>query len=231
MAELNKKSYRLLRYLVTIMLIAVLMTGATYGSVDDKTVTNEFMGEPSVTPPVDKTVTVNVTKVWDPANGHPDSVTVQLYRDGEPYGSPETLNANNNWTFRWTELKKDNTWTVDEPDVPKGYVKKVTGSATDGFIITNTRETTKKPPVRPPTKPPTDTPGDYAGIDTIDIGEENPPTAGKDPEPGKELPIGIPKTGDGADPRPWLIILAASTILLRKALFFRKRHEFTRNQK
>ncbi|MCL2695179.1 MAG: Cna B-type domain-containing protein [Clostridiales bacterium] len=79
-------------------------------------------------------------KVWAGANNpsRPGSVTVQLYRDGEPFGEPVTLNASNNWRYIWTNLEKGPVWTVDEIDVPEGYAKSVTGNASDGFVITNT---------------------------------------------------------------------------------------------
>jgi len=226
MAELNKKSYRLLRYLVTIMLIAVLMTGATYGLQDTTIVANEFIGKPGVTPPSD--TTVNVTKVWKPTNKHPDSVTVQLYRDGEPYGSPITLDAENNWTYRWTGLDRNNTWTVDEPNVPDGYTKEVASSALNSYIITNTQKTTK---TKQKPDPPGNTQDQYPGIDTIGIPDEDSPSAGRDPNRELELPTNIPKTGDAANPRLWLIILAASTLMLRYVLFFRTKRKAMQNQK
>lgn len=76
-----------------------------------------------------------------------DSVTVQLYRNGEPYsftmfgrvvddGRVE-LSAANRWQHTWSGLDTGYKWTVAELNVPKGYVSTVNyygGSA----IITNT---------------------------------------------------------------------------------------------
>lgn len=76
-----------------------------------------------------------------------DSVTVQLYRNGEPYsltmfgrvvddGRVE-LSAANRWQHTWSGLDAGYKWTVAELNVPKGYVSTVNyygGSA----IITNT---------------------------------------------------------------------------------------------
>lgn len=85
------------------------------------------------------TTEVSVTKVW--IGDHPDqpqSVQVQLYGDGEPYGSPVTLSHENDWTYTWTELDGDVEWTVDEPHVPDGYIKQIAGGAISGYIIINT---------------------------------------------------------------------------------------------
>ena len=76
-----------------------------------------------------------------------ESVTVQLYRNGEPYsltmfgrvvddGRVE-LSAANRWQHTWSGLDTGYNWTVAELNVPKGYVSTVNyygGSA----IITNT---------------------------------------------------------------------------------------------
>lgn len=87
----------------------------------------------------DKT-SFTVTKNWvDNGTNRPSSVDVQLYKDGVVEGNVVTLNSANNWTYTWTNLDKyDNdqliTYTVDEPTVPTGYTKTVSGS-----IITNTK--------------------------------------------------------------------------------------------
>jgi len=88
-----------------------------------------------------ETISVKVTKVWQGEGPHPQSVQVQLYRDGTAFGSPSSLSAANNWTRTWTGLDKGHTWTVDEPNVPAGYTKTVSGDAVNGFTITNTRQT------------------------------------------------------------------------------------------
>lgn len=90
-----------------------------------------------------------VEKKWSDGNENHmrDSVTVQLYRNGEPYsftmfgrviddGRAE-LNASNGWQHTWRGLDTGYKWTVAELNVPKGYVSTVNyygGSA----IITNT---------------------------------------------------------------------------------------------
>ena len=85
---------------------------------------------------------VRVTKLWqdDNAANRPGSVKVQLYRDGAAYGSPVVLNNGNGWTHTWSGLKKGPAWTVDEPDVPTGYTRTISGDAVNGFTITNSRK-------------------------------------------------------------------------------------------
>lgn len=92
---------------------------------------------------------LSVEKRWSDGNDKHmrDSVTVQLYRNGEPYsftmfgrvvddGRVE-LSAANRWQHTWSGLDAGYKWTVAELNVPKGYVSTVNyygGSA----IITNT---------------------------------------------------------------------------------------------
>lgn len=115
---------------------------------DGYTITNE------------RAVSVSASKVWedfdDKEGKRPDSVTVRLYADGEAAGGPVSLDDRNGWTYTWTDLpmKKNGSdirYTVDEPEVPDGYSKAVTGDANEGFTITNTY-TPVKPPQAPPKK-------------------------------------------------------------------------------
>lgn len=100
----------------------------TYGD-DGYTVTNTY-----VSPKIDYTV----NKVWkDTFITHPD-IDIQLYRDGEAYGDKITLGMGET-SYTWTDLDetdgygKKYVYTVDEVDVPQGYIKQV-----DGSTITNT---------------------------------------------------------------------------------------------
>ena len=79
---------------------------------------------------------LTVTKEWIGENpdGHPDSIEVQLYQDGEAHDTA-TLDNNNGWTHTWEELDDYYEWTVSEPDVPLGYTAEVTGEDTDWTII------------------------------------------------------------------------------------------------
>ena len=90
---------------------------------------------------------VTVTKAWvdnNNRNNHrPDAIKVQLKADGVNSGEEITLNAENNWTYTWSDLDqkkagKDIAYTVEETGKAAGYISTVTGNAEEGFIITNT---------------------------------------------------------------------------------------------
>ena len=94
-----------------------------------------------------KPETVNVRKVWviDDGGERPDSVSVQLMRDGEPFGDPVTLNDDNDWSYAWNDLESGHNWTVVELNVPDGFKATVSQSG-DTFTIINddtTEETTE----------------------------------------------------------------------------------------
>lgn len=86
-----------------------------------------------------KPVEISVKKVWtaDKDLTRPDSVKVALYRDGKEYDT-QILSAANDWAYTWKgeAFTDEYTWTVDEPDVPKGYGKDVKQDGTS-FTITN----------------------------------------------------------------------------------------------
>ena len=90
----------------------------------------------------DRYTSVSVRKVWNDGNNpdRPASVLVQLLRDGVAYGEPIALNAANQWMHTWRELDLGAVWTVYELDIAEGYTKTITGSAENGFVITNTYE-------------------------------------------------------------------------------------------
>ena len=87
-------------------------------------------------------VEVSVKKVWEASEGvvHPESVEAVLYRDGEEFATV-TLSAENDWSYIWSGLTDEYSWSVDEKSVPEGYTKNVTGEGND-FTITNTKEFT-----------------------------------------------------------------------------------------
>lgn len=263
MNKKKKRTLRLLRLAVTIILMAVLMLNTTYGYQGKVSYENKFLGEKDSggkKPPgeSDSRISVKVSKVWETPDDHPASVTVQLYRNGAPSGNPITLNSRNNWKHEWTHLAKNNTWTVDELIVPEGYKKTITGNSSAGFVITNTKEPGEPTPTEKPEPPqetetpvtpkPSETPEPPKVTEPPATPEvsQNPEKTPEQPEqPGEEdngyhiddpdIPGGgietppnydnvdLPKTGDDMDARPWLIILAISTLILRYILFFRKK--------
>ena len=89
-----------------------------------------------------------VTKKWlDEArnpltSGIPDSITVQLYQNGQPYGEPIELSTANNWFYRWQDLPEEDAfgndfdYRVEELKVPDGFYSKVEKSG-KAHTITN----------------------------------------------------------------------------------------------
>ena len=96
---------------------------------------------------------VSVTKVWDDQNDkdhmRPLEIKVQLLADGEKYGEPVVLNADNNWIYSWTGLNEKNegkviAYTVEEIAV-EGYETELVGNAETGFVLIN-HHTVEEPP-------------------------------------------------------------------------------------
>ncbi|WP_156854135.1 Cna B-type domain-containing protein [Oceanobacillus sp. AG] len=80
------------------------------------------------------------TKVWkDGESVRPDSIQLQLYRGGEAYGEPVTL-EDGETEYTWTDLDvtdidgKVYDYTVDEVQVPDNFKKTISG---DGLTVTN----------------------------------------------------------------------------------------------
>ncbi|MBQ6833732.1 MAG: Cna B-type domain-containing protein [Lachnospiraceae bacterium] len=88
--------------------------------------------------PFVNTTSLYVKKVWagDANPDKPDSVTVQLLQNDEFYNKIE-LSAENNWSFRWTELDIEKDWTIVEVDVPEGYTATYKNDG-NSWTITNT---------------------------------------------------------------------------------------------
>ena len=96
---------------------------------------------------------VQVTKSWadhdNQDDKRPENVKVQLLADGkEVEGKTLTLTATNNWTDTFTDLDEyafgeKIQYSVKEETVGNGYTSVLSGSAEEGFTITNTREPEK----------------------------------------------------------------------------------------
>ena len=99
------------------------------------------------------TTSIKVEKIWqdidgDAAESHPESVTVTLLQNGERYGEPVVLSAENNWSHTWENLpKKDDknnpyTYTVVETPVD-GFETSYENNEgiTDGMITVINKET------------------------------------------------------------------------------------------
>lgn len=102
--------------------------------------------------PVEEPITdYQVKKVWkgdDDAASRPDSVKIQLVKDGSIVETV-TLNAENQWSYSWNDMGK-HTWKVQEIQVPENYTATVTQNGTL-FTITNTFVSSSQPSLGPGT--------------------------------------------------------------------------------
>ena len=150
----------------------------------------------------DPTVQRHVLKVWEDEGSEdkrPESVTVDLFRDGELYAS-EVLSAENSWRHDWTNLNAGHDWQVAEREV-EGYTVSVSQTGTtfaSTFVITNTIDEDLEDP---------DTPkGNKDPEETKSPEETKDPEASKSPdedgdEDGEDIPdndtplTNLPQTG------------------------------------
>lgn len=177
-----------------------------------KTYEVELQNEPSTS--------IHVQKAWsgDAEADRPDSITVKLLADGNDTEHTLTLTADNGWEGKFTDLPKYRTdgddqveivYTVTEDEVA-GYTSTVTGTAEDGYTITNTRDVPPPttPPVTPPATPPVTPPTTPPSTQP-----DTPPTA---PESGKPL-ARTGATGSG------LLVAAGATLVAAGALLVSQR--------
>lgn len=82
-------------------------------------------------------VNYTVTKEWkDDKKNRPQSVEVEIYKDGEVI-SNQILSSSNNWTYEWETVDDGSVWTIVERNVPDGYNVSILNSGRN-FIIVNT---------------------------------------------------------------------------------------------
>ncbi|WP_058308511.1 Cna B-type domain-containing protein [Gracilibacillus massiliensis] len=83
-------------------------------------------------------VDITGTKVWE--GGPKPAIDLQLYRNGEVFEEPQTLEEGSE-AYTWSNLDRTDidgneyTYTVDEVDVPENYDKTISA---DGLTVTNT---------------------------------------------------------------------------------------------
>lgn len=99
------------------------------------TITNTYTHTP-------ETISIPVTKKWVGGKGGP--VTVRLSANGTDTGLVLELSESNDWKDTFTNLPKfsdgkEIDYSISE-DLVKGYVSKISGTADDGFTVTNTKE-------------------------------------------------------------------------------------------
>lgn len=150
-----------------------------------------------------KTTDISVTKKWvgDKPEDRPESITVNLLKNGEPMEDMSlTLAQSNGWMGKFENIpltdEKGKTieYTISENEV-KGYSSKITGNMVDGFVITNT-------------KPEPEEPGEPEEPD-------KPDKPDKSDKPGKPK---SPGTGDNGFGYTWsaMAVIAALGILYLK---------------
>lgn len=109
----------------------------TYGTGDAKAETVDYVEKPVLQ--VDS-LTIPVNKVWkNTVAGEQVAVKVELYQDGKlaPYKTL-MLNADNQWQSEFKHVAKHHQYQVKEQTID-GFVSAVTGDATTGFTVTNTK--------------------------------------------------------------------------------------------
>ena len=151
---------------------------------------------------------ISVAKVWDDSDNadgkRPESVVVELYRDGT-YVGYQTVKPDDDgkWATTFENLPKadadgnDYVYTVKEREV-EGYTAEISGNAADGFTITN-RKTVTPPAPEEPGKP--EEPG-------------TPEEPGSPEQPSKPGKPAVPATGDAAALWPAALLAMAGAALV-----------------
>lgn len=105
-----------------------------------------------------ETVPKSVTKIWDDKEDQdgirPSEIFVQLYAGDKIVGEAVKLNADNQWSYTWTNLAKyedgkEIGYSIKEAVVPDGYTGKVETDKDGNFILTNTHQVQSKEPAKP----------------------------------------------------------------------------------
>ncbi len=85
-----------------------------------------------------------VVKQWKDTGSEdkrPDSVTVDIYKNGE-LESTQKLSSENNWTYKWSSEDDGSKWQAVERGIPEGYSVSVSEKGTT-IVITNAAEEIK----------------------------------------------------------------------------------------
>lgn len=120
---------------------------AGYKSIVSYSGTNWVITNIQETTEIPTTTQVSVKKVWEDNNSseRPESIDIQLYRNGTAYGNAVSLSKTNNWSYLWTGLSPSYSWSVQEVRVPDGYSMKSSNIGNNWTII-NTKDTTVETP-------------------------------------------------------------------------------------
>ena len=112
----------------------------------------EVHAKAAVLPPVDpdETIALKVLKLWkgdEGRNDRPESVEIEIFRNGESYETV-VLSQENNWCYSWSTKDDGANWMVVERNIPAGYIMTV-DERESSFVVTNTLDTAE-PPIKPP---------------------------------------------------------------------------------
>lgn len=221
---------------------------------DDQAVTTCTITNKQVTeepkPPVQEKISITANKVWEDAGytGRPQTVKLQLYRDGEAYGDAVTVSQAQGWRYVWTDLEKDHVWTVGEVENVSGYDVSVTHDGNE-WVITNTRKASgiggsdddtddddggsgnHKNPSETAGNPDTD---EAVNRDSAIIVPSEPVVTNEDPTSDSEDPVetdmnntrkrdrNVPATGDVTHGHLWLLLAGISLAALLALILGKK---------
>ena len=178
------------------------------------------------------TTSVSVTKVWndnnDSANKRPSSITVKLM-NGNEVVDEKSITAENQWTWTFTNLPilAEGSYTVLEDPVSGYNSPTITGSAAEGFTITNVLSTeTTEPSTSPsgsPSADPSTEPSSRPTATPAPVYPNYTPAPTQPPVASAPAEDSSPKTGDSSDALLALLTVAAGALflLLRRRLSFR----------
>ena len=157
--------------------------------------------------PVDEKISIDVNGKW--FGGMEEFETVYLKANGKVVSKID-LNPGNNWSYTFTDLKKQENGTdivyTLETDGADGYTTEVTGGRDDGFVVTNTKKKEEKPEI------PANTTDKPDSGNTTTGGSENGTTTTTTKTTKAEAPV--PKTYDPGKTGDYMVLLAGSAAAL-----------------
>lgn len=148
-----------------------------------------------------------------------DEVQIKLMKNGVPIEDMLSLNEENQWQGKFTDLPKyddagvENQYTVIEEELP-GYQSEITGDVSTGFIVTNRYLGTEENPLNP-SRPELPNTGDLSGKPELVR------------ELGNQMSVGnqdhqLPKTNSKQENYLWLGVLSVSLGMLSYGMCYRK---------
>jgi hypothetical protein len=145
---------------------------------------------------------IKVLKVWDDnedESNRPDSIDVQLLKDGEIFDTV-TLSKDNNWRYTWSNMDPAADYVVLEKTVPNGYT--VSLSRTDNiYTLTNKGDFVEKTTTANPTEKTTNNTSNTSNVSGSNITTTN---VAKESDTTKDS--SLPRTGLNWKPVPVLLI-------------------------